>query len=84
MDQRPNELSASQYALRRKELLSLLKQLRATGSQSELDLPRITVIGNQSAGKSSVVEAISGVGEALCVFKRGFYTLNLLSDHCTP
>ncbi|KAG6843814.1 hypothetical protein H0H87_012992 [Tephrocybe sp. NHM501043] len=55
------ELSSSQYATRRKEMLALLKQLRATGSQAELDLPRITVIGNQSAGKSSVVEAISGI-----------------------
>ncbi|RDB17526.1 Interferon-induced GTP-binding protein Mx2 [Hypsizygus marmoreus] len=61
MQSNPHELSGSQYATRRKELLSLLKQLRATGSQGELDLPRITVIGNQSAGKSSVVEAISGI-----------------------
>ncbi|KAF5376702.1 hypothetical protein D9615_007809 [Tricholomella constricta] len=61
MVSKPSELSASQYATRRKELLTLLKQLRATGSQAELDLPRITVIGNQSAGKSSVVEAISGI-----------------------
>ncbi|KAJ7668026.1 P-loop containing nucleoside triphosphate hydrolase protein [Mycena rosella] len=55
------QLSESQYALHRKELLALMSQLRSVGAQGDLDLPRITVIGNQSAGKSSVVEAISGI-----------------------
>ncbi|KAJ7605171.1 P-loop containing nucleoside triphosphate hydrolase protein [Roridomyces roridus] len=54
-------LSASEYANRRKQLLALMSQLRSVGAQGELDLPRIAVIGNQSAGKSSVVEAISGI-----------------------
>ncbi|KAH9921275.1 P-loop containing nucleoside triphosphate hydrolase protein [Amylocystis lapponica] len=51
----------SGYAQRRKELLALIKQLHAIGAQADLDLPRIAVIGNQSAGKSSLVEAISGI-----------------------
>lgn len=45
------QLSASQYATHRKELLALMSQLRSVGAQGDLDLPRITVIGNQSAGK---------------------------------
>ncbi|KAJ7149427.1 P-loop containing nucleoside triphosphate hydrolase protein [Mycena crocata] len=56
-----HQLSDSKYASRRKELLALMSQLRAVGAQEELNLPRIAVIGNQSAGKSSVVEAISGI-----------------------
>ncbi|TFK69296.1 hypothetical protein BDN72DRAFT_959668 [Pluteus cervinus] len=54
-------LSQTTYATRRKDLLAVIDQLRANGSQDELDLPKIAVIGNQSAGKSSIVEAISGI-----------------------
>ncbi|KAJ7081440.1 P-loop containing nucleoside triphosphate hydrolase protein [Mycena epipterygia] len=57
----PTQLSESQYAIHRKELLALITQLRSVGAQGDLNLPRITIIGNQSAGKSSVVEAISGI-----------------------
>ncbi|PSR74397.1 hypothetical protein PHLCEN_2v9905 [Hermanssonia centrifuga] len=53
--------SHSDYAIRRKQHLALINQLRAIGAQADLDLPRIAVIGNQSAGKSSLVEAISGI-----------------------
>ncbi|KAI0084205.1 P-loop containing nucleoside triphosphate hydrolase protein [Irpex rosettiformis] len=54
-------VNETEYAVRRRKHLDLIKQLRAIGAQADLDLPRIVVIGNQSAGKSSLVEAISGI-----------------------
>ncbi|KAH9474808.1 Interferon-induced GTP-binding protein Mx2 [Psilocybe cubensis] len=54
-------LSASSlnYEMRRK--LDIMKKLHNTGVQVDIDLPQIAVIGNQSAGKSSLIEAVSGI-----------------------
>ncbi|KAJ7498302.1 P-loop containing nucleoside triphosphate hydrolase protein [Mycena galericulata] len=42
-----------------KARLDILKQLRDAKIQQEVDLPHIVAVGVQSAGKSSVIEAIS-------------------------
>lgn len=43
------------------QLLDAIDRVRRDGFQWELDLPQIIVCGDQSSGKSSVLEAISGV-----------------------
>ncbi|KAL0952898.1 hypothetical protein HGRIS_007116 [Hohenbuehelia grisea] len=53
--------SSGEYAKNRRSQLDIVKELRAVGAEIDLDLPKTVVIGNQSAGKSSVVEAISGI-----------------------
>ncbi|KAF8637496.1 hypothetical protein AX17_002781 [Amanita inopinata Kibby_2008] len=54
-------LSQSAFNQRSRELLELDRDLRDLGAQMFLDVPRISVIGSQSAGKSSLVEAVSGI-----------------------
>ncbi|KAI0341147.1 hypothetical protein BDW22DRAFT_1359373 [Trametopsis cervina] len=48
------------YAEQRQKHISLIDRLRAIGAK-DLDFPRVVVIGDQSADKSILVEAISGV-----------------------
>jgi GTPase SAR1 family protein len=53
--------SQSQYGLSRQKLNEIFKALRDCGIEEVIKLPKIAVIGNQSAGKSSLIEAISGI-----------------------
>ncbi|KAH0828920.1 P-loop containing nucleoside triphosphate hydrolase protein [Lanmaoa asiatica] len=54
-------LSGPGNAGSRSAMLQLINRLRDTGVQTDIDLPMIAVIGNQSAGKSSLIESISGI-----------------------
>ena len=53
-----------------RDLLDIIDSLRSQGVNHYVDLPEIIVCGDQSAGKSSVLEAISGVSfptkDSLC------------------
>ncbi|KZT03107.1 uncharacterized protein LAESUDRAFT_705284 [Laetiporus sulphureus 93-53] len=54
-------IADSDYARKRREIFTLVKDLRAMGAESDIDIPKIAVIGGQSAGKSSLVEAVTGI-----------------------
>ncbi|KAF8603999.1 hypothetical protein BDV93DRAFT_117624 [Ceratobasidium sp. AG-I] len=54
-------LAASSYGVKQRKLLDLINRLHNTGIQSDIDLPQICVVGSQSAGKSSLIESISGI-----------------------
>ncbi|KAH9032594.1 P-loop containing nucleoside triphosphate hydrolase protein [Lactarius pseudohatsudake] len=57
----PVGLSDPQYVAKKRRMLDAVNRLRATGAQLDLDIPIIAVLGSQSAGKSSLIEAISGI-----------------------
>ncbi|PIL37749.1 transporter [Ganoderma sinense ZZ0214-1] len=57
----PDNILNSRYASARRELLELVRDLHALGHAKTLDVPQIAVIGKQSAGKSSLVEAVAGI-----------------------
>ncbi|KJA20646.1 hypothetical protein HYPSUDRAFT_42960 [Hypholoma sublateritium FD-334 SS-4] len=54
-------ISATDYARRCRDLMALYKSLLELGAKTIFDLPRVVVIGGQSSGKSSLVEAVSGI-----------------------
>ncbi|KAI0692158.1 P-loop containing nucleoside triphosphate hydrolase protein [Cytidiella melzeri] len=54
-------LSDPQFSSSRRQMLDLINRLQSTGVQADMDLPTIAVIGSQSAGKSSLIESISGI-----------------------
>ncbi|KAI5117486.1 hypothetical protein M0805_009549 [Coniferiporia weirii] len=51
---------SGRYADRARMLMRAAQKLRDIG-KADIDIPRIAVIGGQSAGKSSLVEAVSGI-----------------------
>ncbi|EUC61814.1 myxovirus resistance protein [Rhizoctonia solani AG-3 Rhs1AP] len=51
-------MNDNEDARKRREVLGLLNSLRSLGLTQTLDLPQIAVIGSQSAGKSSLIEAL--------------------------
>ncbi|CEL56749.1 hypothetical protein RSOLAG1IB_08051 [Rhizoctonia solani AG-1 IB] len=57
----PVGIAASNFGMRQRKLLDLINRLHNTGIQAEIDLPQICVVGSQSAGKSSLIESISGI-----------------------
>ncbi|KAI0048161.1 hypothetical protein FA95DRAFT_1118899 [Auriscalpium vulgare] len=54
-------LSNRQLSQGRRKMLDITNRLHTTGVQIDLDLPQIVFTGIQSAGKSSLVQAVAGV-----------------------
>lgn len=59
MTQPPEEGKTLLYDNMRK-LISIIDELKDVGVQQYIQLPRIAVVGTQSAGKSSLLESIVG------------------------
>ncbi|KAF2985336.1 hypothetical protein EK904_001746 [Melospiza melodia maxima] len=60
-DQAAERTLYNKYEEKIRPCIDLVDSLRALGIEKDLSLPAIAVIGDQSSGKSSVLEALSGV-----------------------
>ncbi|KIJ53719.1 hypothetical protein M422DRAFT_222407 [Sphaerobolus stellatus SS14] len=54
-------LSDPELSETRRKKLDAINRLQNLGAQRDIDIPQIVVIGSQSAGKSSLIESISGI-----------------------
>lgn len=52
---------ASHFHRRNRPMLDLVDELRSMGVDKDVPIPQIAVMGDQSSGKSSVLEALSGI-----------------------
>jgi len=57
----PSTFGGTKYSFSRQKLNEIVKALRDCGTEEIIKLPKIAVIGNQSAGKSSLIESISQI-----------------------
>lgn len=57
----PATFDQTQYKEKSRKLVTLVNQLRDAGAQANFNLPSLVVCGNQSAGKSSLLERLCGV-----------------------
>ena len=69
-EQSRSESAAADYENVSQKFLALINSLREIGADALAELPSVVVAGNQSAGKSSLLERISGVrlprGDGTC------------------
>ncbi|XP_053905435.1 interferon-induced GTP-binding protein Mx1-like [Malaclemys terrapin pileata] len=83
--QKAEHTLCSQYEEKIRPCIDLIDSLRALGVEKDLALPAIAVIGDQSSGKSSVLEALSGVAlpRGSGIVTRCPLELKLKKVHCT-